>query len=298
MITLVCLHCNHSNLGDAKYCSKCGAGLLRRFCPSCHVANGVGSQFCQDCGAALPEDDAVVPEPTPLHAAPQATTVPVPVLTAEVPPPRSSAWRSSIDTGSSLTVLGPSDMVVPELDEPPFEPAPRRALLMQGSLAVVALIAAAGILVWAFKGPSSGAVVLDEARSAAPAAAVVAAPAERRIEPAAVAVGATAAPVALTPAPAEAALTAPSVALAQPAAAVASAPTAAAVTPAPESPPARPVAVAKVAVAARPAKPAPRSAPPPAPAPQPAPAPARSRESTVVVCTEKVQALGLCSLKP
>jgi hypothetical protein len=53
VIALVCLHCNHSNLADANFCSACGAGLLRRLCPSCHVANGVGAQFCHACGVRL-----------------------------------------------------------------------------------------------------------------------------------------------------------------------------------------------------------------------------------------------------
>lgn len=57
MIALVCIHCNHSNLSDAKFCSGCGAGLLRRLCPRCHVANGLDAHFCLDCGTKLPEPE-------------------------------------------------------------------------------------------------------------------------------------------------------------------------------------------------------------------------------------------------
>ena len=53
MIELICLACSQSNPADAKFCSQCGAALLRRFCEQCHAVNGAESHFCHSCGAVL-----------------------------------------------------------------------------------------------------------------------------------------------------------------------------------------------------------------------------------------------------
>ncbi|MGZ9030366.1 MAG: zinc-ribbon domain-containing protein, partial [Burkholderiaceae bacterium] len=53
MIELICLPCGQSNPADAKFCSQCGAALLRRFCEQCHAVNDAEAHFCRSCGAAL-----------------------------------------------------------------------------------------------------------------------------------------------------------------------------------------------------------------------------------------------------
>jgi len=50
---LICLHCNRANTSEAKFCTECGASLLRKFCKSCHAANDSSAHFCQACGIAL-----------------------------------------------------------------------------------------------------------------------------------------------------------------------------------------------------------------------------------------------------
>ena len=53
MVHLICLHCNRANTSEAKFCTDCGASLLRKFCKSCHAANDSSAHFCQSCGTAL-----------------------------------------------------------------------------------------------------------------------------------------------------------------------------------------------------------------------------------------------------
>jgi hypothetical protein len=48
------LRCNRANASEAKFCSECGAGLLRKFCPGCRAINDAESHFCQSCGEPLP----------------------------------------------------------------------------------------------------------------------------------------------------------------------------------------------------------------------------------------------------
>ena len=63
MVHLICLRCNRANAADSKFCSECGAGLLRKFCNECHVVNDAESHFCQSCGAALSAPPSVPPAP-------------------------------------------------------------------------------------------------------------------------------------------------------------------------------------------------------------------------------------------
>ncbi len=53
VVHLICLHCNRANPSEAKFCTECGASLLRKFCKSCHAANDSSAHFCQACGIAL-----------------------------------------------------------------------------------------------------------------------------------------------------------------------------------------------------------------------------------------------------
>ncbi|MBE7419160.1 MAG: zinc ribbon domain-containing protein [Ideonella sp.] len=53
-------------MAEARFCSECGAALLRRFCPVCHAVNEADSHFCQSCGASLPTSPAAhAPAPMP-----------------------------------------------------------------------------------------------------------------------------------------------------------------------------------------------------------------------------------------
>ena len=55
MLELICLGCGRANPSDGKFCSQCGAALLRRFCERCRAVNYAEAHFCQSCGGALPE---------------------------------------------------------------------------------------------------------------------------------------------------------------------------------------------------------------------------------------------------
>jgi hypothetical protein len=72
LVHLICLRCNRANAADSKFCSECGAGLLRKFCNDCHAVNDAESQFCQSCGAALP----LQPFAPPAASAPPSGKVP------------------------------------------------------------------------------------------------------------------------------------------------------------------------------------------------------------------------------
>ena len=330
MIALVCLHCNHSNLDDAKYCSKCGAGLLRRLCPSCHVANGGDSQFCQDCGFRLPaEAEAPVPVVAPQPAAQEVRTPPVPedpsahVLVDEprtVPMWPTSAWRPGA-TGSPLAVLGASELVheVTDVSDAStswrrFDPGPR-------ALALAAAVVAC-LVVWVLKGPATPSVDVVSV-PVEPVATAVATPvaSERRAQPAVLAIGtaavAPAAVAAIAPPPVRVEPPAPSSAQPAEAPAVAAETSAAAASPSASEPVAAPavviapkpvaaprtapVVVARVEPARRPLRSVPREVATVEARPAvaaPAPTAPRPRESPAIVCTDKVQALGLCTLKP
>ena len=115
MLHLICLHCGQPNPSEAKFCSQCGAGLLRRFCGQCHAINDADSHFCRSCGAALsaqPLPGASFPPPAdvpvltrlvasdetgaPPASLPQLELLP-PALVAEILPrehPRRLVWAA------------------------------------------------------------------------------------------------------------------------------------------------------------------------------------------------------------
>jgi ribosomal protein L40E len=102
VIHLICLRCNHANAAEAKFCSECGAGLLRKFCGRCHAINDAESHFCQSCGQALPAQPSVPP------AAPMTPPVNVPDLTdvyavPDEPPPVAAPAPSRRWSGESTT---------------------------------------------------------------------------------------------------------------------------------------------------------------------------------------------------
>ena len=335
MIALVCLHCNHSNLDDAKYCSKCGAGLLRRLCPSCHVANGGDSQFCQDCGFRLPAE-AEAPTLVSVAAQRQASQEARATSEAEDPSahvlvdePRTvpmwptSAWRPGAATGSPLAVLGASELVHEVTDVPEaktslrrFDPGPR-ALALAG-------VVVACLVVWVLKGPATPSVDVVSV-PVEPVANAVATPVagERRAQPAVLAIGtaavAPAAVAAIAPPPVRVEPPAPSSGQPAEASTVAAETSAAAASPSASEPVAAPavviapklvaaprtapVVVARVGPPRRAVRNVPREREAPTVEARPAvaaPAPTapRPRESPAIACTDKVQALGLCTLKP
>lgn len=151
MIHLYCLRCNHANDDDARFCSACGAGLIRVFCPQCHVTNGAESHFCQACGAALPV-------PPTLKLAPQASTAPVdaaipdltdvvtmPVPSVELPALSSPAMLPTATT--ALAAVDASPMV--STPGPQVEPWPaprgRAQLLSPAQLGVLVLAIGAAL---------------------------------------------------------------------------------------------------------------------------------------------------------
>ena len=52
-----CARCNHANRPDSKYCTRCGAQLLLRACPSCTLLNDFTAGTCYDCGSELAGHD-------------------------------------------------------------------------------------------------------------------------------------------------------------------------------------------------------------------------------------------------
>jgi hypothetical protein len=159
VVHLYCLRCNHANDDDARYCSACGAGLIRAFCPHCRAINGVESHFCQACGAALPESPALKPAPQ-MPAAPHEAAIPSLTDVVEMPSPVAE-WPPM---SSALSPVAPSTFATPDpspvlvLPRPLAEPSPRpwgRGQLMSpaqiGVLALAvgaALALAASMVLW------------------------------------------------------------------------------------------------------------------------------------------------------
>ena len=55
-----CTRCDHLNRPDSKYCTRCGAQLLLRACPSCKLPNDLTARACYACGSTMAEDLALV----------------------------------------------------------------------------------------------------------------------------------------------------------------------------------------------------------------------------------------------
>jgi len=64
-----CPNCQFENPGSKKFCSECGAGLLRR-CPQCAADNAPAAKFCGECGAALAGKLQTDPAKPPTVASP------------------------------------------------------------------------------------------------------------------------------------------------------------------------------------------------------------------------------------
>lgn len=146
MVELICIACGRTNQSDAKFCSQCGAALLRRFCDRCHAVNDADAHFCRSCGAALPQQSqpgTLTPKPDDSHAR-QRTGVPIPTLN-EVLPADEAGVVTTAETVQPLQGLssGPVDDAAPGDGVPQaMRPARRTVLLAVGGL-VVLLVAAA-----------------------------------------------------------------------------------------------------------------------------------------------------------
>jgi class 3 adenylate cyclase len=69
-----CPNCHSENPDIKKFCSECGAGLLRR-CRQCGADNAPAAKFCGECGALL--GSSVIASDEALVAAPIHSSVPV-----------------------------------------------------------------------------------------------------------------------------------------------------------------------------------------------------------------------------
>ena len=69
-----CPSCGHTNDGDARFCSGCGAEIAA-VCPSCGAAVPIDAVFCRSCGSAIGPAAAaaepIEPAPTPASAEPR-----------------------------------------------------------------------------------------------------------------------------------------------------------------------------------------------------------------------------------
>jgi len=51
-VTVQCVECNHENRDEARFCTACGASLMRQ-CPACGAIPQAQASFCDACGASL-----------------------------------------------------------------------------------------------------------------------------------------------------------------------------------------------------------------------------------------------------
>jgi len=191
LVHLICLRCNRANPSDARFCSQCGAGLLRRFCSECHAINDAESHFCMSCGAALST------QPPLPAAAPASLPSDVPELTDvaiagadETPLPTLTAVPAQVaDDAASLQLIA--------VGPPPAMPAgPRqvaRAPLLFGFGGMAVMLVAAAL--WSRPAHHAPAVDADP-----PAAVASPLPRAAIVAPAASTAQAGPAPVAALPA--------------------------------------------------------------------------------------------------
>jgi ribosomal protein L40E len=116
LVHLICLRCNRANAPDAKFCSACGAGLLRKFCSECHAVNDAESHFCQSCGATLSAPPSVPPVPR----AAQPGEMPGQIDVANLEP----GQRKHLVSASEPFYSGPIVAVPPQTATLPAETGP------------------------------------------------------------------------------------------------------------------------------------------------------------------------------
>ena len=188
LIHLICLRCNRANASEAKFCSECGAGLLRKFCSRCRAINDAESHFCQSCGEALPAQPSVPHAPT----APPAVVPDLTDVYAEPEEPATAMTRSAPDgRWSDEPTVGVPAVIAESPRNEPVAPIKSHRAVLFGFVGGAALLLAA--LLWS-QGEHGGA---PSAEAPAPAMPSVVAPASPE-------------PVAATPAPAQPAVTAAS----------------------------------------------------------------------------------------
>lgn len=286
-------------MAEARFCSECGAALLRRFCPVCHAVNEADSHFCQSCGASLPASPAAhapAPMPPP-DSIPSLTDVAflepgTPDLVAAVAPPAPAG--AVVAVPPQLPSVAMQAVKAPAAEARYLYRMP--ALLGVGGVAAL-LVAIAW---WPQTEPRVGdtAAAAAGTRATAPAREPAARPAEAAARPsrnaaattprAAIGGGAAASPLPVLPEVSAAAQPAPAQASAG--GARVDGTNAAAALPAPARSAERPMprrTPAEVIIAVQPPAAAERRAARPQPKPVP---PAPTYE-----CTPQVDALGLCA---
>jgi double zinc ribbon protein len=145
LVHLICLRCSRANVADARFCSQCGAGLLRKFCGECHAVNDAESHFCQSCGAALlsqPPAPATMPASVPPEVVPQLTDV------AYAPEPTASPGFASVSAQAAGVVELPPRWQMSTVRAPAAAPSARTftyrpALLLGFTGAAAALLVVA-----------------------------------------------------------------------------------------------------------------------------------------------------------
>lgn len=196
---ILCTSCNTENQDSAKFCKKCGTGLVKQVtghpCSGCGAQLQPGAKFCKSCGkptasvpVATPEVPAAVealaapeaPAPIEVPVVAEAPTAPEPSLpqTAPVePPPEIGIVRGTSEVPVAAdTTLPPSHLPKPtdtaSADTDAKQPAPKAAaadgerdngkqlkMIIAGAVAVVLI---GGGLFW-WQSTSRPAAALDDA---------------------------------------------------------------------------------------------------------------------------------------
>ena len=142
LVHLICLRCNRANAPDAKFCSACGAGLLRKFCSECHAVNDAESHFCQSCGATL----SAPPSMPPVLCATQPGEMPDLIDIANLKPDQRKHLVSEPFYSEPNVAVPPQMATLPTETVPGVGPGPISVyripiLLGLGSVALIVLAA-------------------------------------------------------------------------------------------------------------------------------------------------------------
>src|SRR5437899_1631277 len=80
---MLCSACGTANEPGRKFCSECGAALVRP-CATCGAANSPGAKFCGECGSALAALESPGPDAAGVQASPVAERRLVSILFADL----------------------------------------------------------------------------------------------------------------------------------------------------------------------------------------------------------------------
>ncbi len=152
VVHLICLHCNRANTSEAKFCTECGASLLRKFCKSCHAANDSSAHFCQACGVALrsaSESAAALRSPPPglrEDFVPSLTDVVTlgPAIHLQAPPD----LPLTVSAGASAVPLADPQWAIGNAAAQPAIVPPRRAAYPAVAVLAIGVAAVTPIAWW------------------------------------------------------------------------------------------------------------------------------------------------------